>query len=134
MAPDDLISILGQVLHDKKAINILALDVRHVSNMADYFLIAEGNVDRHVQSLAKAIEEELTAIGWPIHYIEGMEEGDWIVIDCWAIVIHLFVPELRQKYQLERLWEKADLVELKIEWNRPELSEMQNMAYPQSLH
>jgi ribosome-associated protein len=115
--PIDLVNALGQILHDKKAVNLLALDVRHVSNMTQFFLIAEGNVDRHVQALAQAVVEELEKLSWPVHFVEGMEEGEWIVIDCWDVIIHLFVPELRQKYQLERLWERAEIVDLSIDWH-----------------
>lgn len=112
----ELLHILGQVLHDKKAANILALDVRQISNMTDFLLIAEGSVDRHVQALAQAVSEELLRLGFPIHSIEGMEEGEWVVLDGWDVMIHLFVPDFRQKYQLERLWDRAEIIDLKIDW------------------
>lgn len=109
---DKLLQQLAQTLIDKKGFNLLALDVREVSSITDYILIAEGNVERHVQAMALALQQILDEEGWAPAYVEGLAEGQWIVIDCWQMMIHLFVPEMRNQYRLERLWEKAKIIDL----------------------
>jgi ribosome-associated protein len=112
--PIMLLNIIAQTVFDKKGFNILALDVKGISTIADYLLIAEGNVDRHVKALASTIVEELAKHGIrPIH-VEGLKEGDWIVIDYVDIMVHLFMPGLREKYQLERLWQAGKIIDVKI--------------------
>jgi ribosome-associated protein len=110
--PTRILNIIAQTLFDKKGFNILALDVRGVSTLTDYFLIAEGNVDKHVIALAKEIVARLKKEGELPTHVEGLGEGDWIVIDYLEIIIHLFRPGLREKYQLERLWREGRIVDL----------------------
>jgi ribosome-associated protein len=111
----ELLNAIAQTLYDKKAFNMLALDVHNVSTLTSYFLIAEGNVDRHVVALSKAVQETMKELGHrPIH-VEGKQEGDWIVLDYMNIVIHLFTHEMREKYQLESLWQQGDVVDLQIQ-------------------
>ena len=111
----ELLKDLAQALYDKKGANILALDVRGISTMTDYFLIAEGNVERHVKALADAVQKTLKKHGERPAFVEGVQTSEWIVIDCWGVVVHLFVPRLRQRYQLERLWTDAKLVDLGLD-------------------
>src|SRR5690606_12700420 len=94
--------------------NILAIDVRGVSTVTDFFLIAEGNIERHVQSLARKVLETVEESGTPVFQMEGNTAGDWIVLDCGAVMVHLFVPELREKYALEELWQDGKIVDLEI--------------------
>ena len=112
--PEEYINYLAQLLFDKKANNIIAIDVRGISSITDFILIADGNVDRHVIALAKEIQNQLGAKGEKPAYIEGLQTGDWVVLDYFGIVIHLFVPEMRQKYQLERLWSDGKVLDLKL--------------------
>lgn len=110
----DELNAIAQVIFDKKGSNILAIDARNVSTMADYFIVAEGTVDRHIQSICSAIydlRKELRQV--PLN-IEGQKEGNWIVIDYGDIVIHLFTPELREKYNIESLWREGKIIDLKI--------------------
>jgi ribosome-associated protein len=109
-----ILNQVAQIIYDKKGFNILALDIREISSLCDCVIIAEGNVDRHTSSIAKAIIEELSLKKIdPIH-VEGMSQGDWIVIDYLDIIIHIFIPQLREKYQLERLWNRGKIINLKI--------------------
>lgn len=108
------LTIIAQAIFDKKGFNILVLDVRGISSMADYYIIAEGNVDRHVRALAQAIKEALENLGESPNHVEGEQSGDWIVLDYTDIVIHLFIPELREKYALEELWKESKIVDVKI--------------------
>lgn len=112
--PAQLLNLIAQLLYDKKGFNILALDVQGISTLTDYFLIAEGNVDKHVIALAKGVVVALKQEGEaPIH-VEGLEQGDWVVIDYMDIVIHLFKPGLRDKYRLEELWREGMIIDLQI--------------------
>jgi len=112
--PIAMLNSIAQMIYDKKGFNILALDVQGLSTITDYLIIAEGNVDRHVMSLANTIVEEMGESGEkPIH-AEGMQTGDWIVLDYGQVMIHLFTPGLRDKYSLERLWPESKLIELDI--------------------
>ncbi len=104
----------AQVIFDKKGINILAIDVRGISTLTDYVLIAEGSVDRHVIGIAREIIDVLKGMGErPIH-VEGLEQGDWVVIDYLNYMIHIFMPGLRDKYQLEGLFSDGKIIELNI--------------------
>ncbi|MCB1113040.1 MAG: ribosome silencing factor [Chlamydiales bacterium] len=111
---EELLNVAAQAIYDKQGFNIFALDLRGISTMTDYFIVAEGNVDRHVQALAKTIVETLEKEGAAPLRREGEEEGRWVVLDFGFLVVHLFVPELREKYQLEQLWAAGNIVDLII--------------------
>lgn len=106
---------IAQAIYDKKGMNILALDVRQISNLTDYVIIAEGNVDKHVEAISYSVIEALKKQGQSPVYIEGRQTGDWVVIDYLNIMVHLFAPGLRDKYQLEQLWREGQIVDLNIE-------------------
>lgn len=106
---------IAQAIYDKKGFNILALDVRGFSTMTDYCLIAEGNIDRHVKALSQSIQDILNDTEYELLHIDGGKTSDWLVMDYGVIVIHLFIPDLREKYALESLWKEAKIVDLQIE-------------------
>ena len=118
--PLEIIQHIGQILFSKKATNIIAIDVHGISSITDYVIIANGNVDRHVMALAKLIEDELKIFGERTIHVEGMQNGDWIVLDYFNILIHLFVPEMRLKYQLERLWPEGKIIDLHLDESKNE--------------
>ena len=103
-----------QIIFDKKGMNILTLDVRGISSICDYFVIAEGTVDRHVLSLATSIMDAMEKSNEYPSHIEGKQQGDWIVLDYSNIIIHLFTPEIREKYAIEEMWQKAEIVDVPI--------------------
>ena len=112
------INFITQLIYDKKGFNILVLDVKDISTITDYFIIAEGNVDRHVSSIAQNIIDELkTKRHITPSHVEGKELGDWVVIDYLNVMIHLFIPSLREKYQLEKLWDNGKIVDVAIDVN-----------------
>ncbi len=113
-----ILNAISQAIFDKKGFNILVLDVRKFSTMADYFIIAEGTVDRHVKSISKAIVDAAAALKVPFWHIEGDKSAEWVVVDFGDIVIHLFIPELREKYALEELWKQADIVDVAIDFKK----------------
>jgi len=110
--PSELVRELAQALYSKKGTNIIALDVRGVSAVTDFVLIADGNVERHVIALANEMQDFMKKMGQKPVHVEGMGTGDWIVLDFFEIVIHLFIPKMRQKYQLERLWADAEIIDV----------------------
>lgn len=114
-SPFEILNLIAQVIYDKKGINILALDVQGISSIADYVLIAEGNVDRHVCAIARAVIDELKQKGEHAVHVEGLKTGDWVVIDFAGIMVHLFMPGLREKYSLEKLWGESKIVDLEID-------------------
>ncbi|HEY2810324.1 MAG TPA: ribosome silencing factor [Rhabdochlamydiaceae bacterium] len=109
-----ILNAIAQAIYDKKGINILALDVRGVSTLVDYVIIAEGNVDKHVIAIARAVEDALGEVGLHPYTTEGMKSGDWIVLDYFDIMVHLFMPGLRDKYQLEELWRGGKIIDLQF--------------------
>ena len=113
--PTNNVLEIAQTIFDKKGSNIIAIDVRGISSITDFILIADGNVDRHVVALAKEIEGVMRGAGEKPVHVEGMQNGDWIVLDYFQVVIHLLVPEMREKYQLERLWPDGKIIELSLE-------------------
>ena len=108
------LNVIAQTIYDKKGFNILALDVKGLSNLTDYYIIAEGNIDRHVKALSSALQKTLSEMGEKAWHVEGEVQGDWIVIDIGDVIIHLFDPDTREKYSLEELWKEAKIVDLEI--------------------
>lgn len=115
MKPQDILDAIAQAIYDKKGSNILALDLRKISTIADYVVIAEGHVDRHIIAMAQAIEDKLQEMGLKPSHVEGMKAGDWIVLDYLDFMVHLFTPGYREKYQLEQLWREATIIDLNID-------------------
>ncbi|HEX6694851.1 MAG TPA: ribosome silencing factor [Longimicrobiales bacterium] len=92
---------------DRKANDMVVLDLRGISNATDYFFIANGTSDMHVKSIAESIVEELKKDGVRPSHIEGLRGGRWVLIDYIDFVVHVFHPAAREFYQLERLWGDA---------------------------
>jgi ribosome-associated protein len=113
--PEEFVQLIAQAIFEKKGFNIVAVDVRDVSTLTDFIVVAEGTVDRHVKAIAREIEKELLVRGEKPIYTEGKIHGDWIILDYMQIMVHLFMPGLREKYQLERLWEDGKVVEVKLD-------------------
>ena len=110
-----MLKSIAQIIYDKKGFNILAIDVQELSSITDFLIIAEGNVDRHVSSIAKAIIDHFDKEGESPLHAEGLKSGDWVVLDYGVVMVHLFMPGLRERYSLERLWEESKLIDIDIE-------------------
>lgn len=109
-----LLNLIAQAIYDKKGFNILVLDVSHLNILTDYLVIAEGHIDRHLQAIADEIIVQLEKNKLSFYKMEGKESGGWLVIDYLNIIIHLFIPSFRQKYMIERLWQKGDIVDVNL--------------------
>lgn len=101
-----------QILGNRKAEDIKAMDIRGVSIIADYFLIASGNSSTQVHSLAEELEYKLSQEGIEPLRVEGMQSATWVILDYGSVIIHVFHRETRQFYNLEHLWADAKQVEL----------------------
>lgn len=111
------LNTIAQAIYDKKGMNILAIDVHDFSSITDYVIIAEGSVDRHAIAIARSVMDALQQqqLGEkPIHF-EGLQTGDWIVLDYLHIMVHIFMPGVREKYQLEQLWKQGKIVDVAID-------------------
>ena len=110
IAPRAMADIVVEAAGDKKAEDILVLNVSEVTTIADLFVICSGRGERQVQSIADAIVEKAKAAGRQPIGVEGYHAGRWVLIDLGDVVVHAFVPEERELYRLERLWGDAPVV------------------------
>lgn len=108
------LNTISQLIFDKKGANILALDLRDISTMTEYCIIAEGTVGRHVKAICTALKDTMEELNCTIYHCDGEQDGDWIVMDYSDIIIHLMTPDMREKYALEELWKKAKIVDVQI--------------------
>jgi len=97
----------------KKAEALLVLDLQTLSSIADYFVICCGNSRTQIRSIVEAIEQSLKAEGVPVLHREGLPESGWMLLDYGDVIMHIFLPETRDFYALERLW--GDAPELPVE-------------------
>ena len=95
---------------DKKAIELVVLDLRKASGFTDFFLICSGSNPRQIRAIADAIMEALAAQGVKPAHIEGYDRSEWILLDYFDFIVHIFAPEKRLFYGLERLWGSAERV------------------------
>ena len=100
------------LLFDRKALDVVLLDLRKLSSATDYFLIATGTSDTHVASIADHVVTELKTEGVRPLNVEGERGGRWVLVDYFNFVVHVFHPAAREFYQLERLWGDAPTYKL----------------------
>ena len=106
------IQALVDAVADRKGEDVVALDVRRVTSFADTFVLATGSSDRNVRAIADAVVEAAQALGAKPLGVEGYEEGRWVLVDLGDAVVHVFLPDVREHYALERLYADAPPVEL----------------------
>ncbi len=97
---------------DKKALDLVALDLREIATFTDYFLIISGTNDRQVQAISDAVFEELKNVGTKAARIEGYKNAEWILLDYGDFIVHVFGEKARKFYDLERLWRESKRIEL----------------------
>ncbi|WP_010650964.1 ribosome silencing factor [Oceanobacillus massiliensis] len=114
MENKQLVEIIAEACDDKRAEDIIALDMNQVSLVADYFLICHGNTERQVQAIARGIKEAMDEKGIDVKRIEGLEQARWVLVDIGDIVCHVFHKDERHYYNLERLWGDAAQVPLQL--------------------
>ena len=97
---------------DKKAVDLVVLDLRKAAGFTDFFVIASGTNPRQVRAIADGVMEALAADGVKPAHVEGYERSEWILIDYFDFIVHIFAPDTRVFYSLERLWGNAERIEV----------------------
>jgi len=115
MSSYDVLSLAVKAADDKKAEEIVALNMKGISLMADYFLICHGNNDKQVQAIAREIKDKAEEKGLIIKRMEGFDEAKWILVDLGDVIAHVFHRDERSYYNLEKLWGDAPLEDINSE-------------------
>ncbi len=100
---------------DKKALDVVVLDLRQTPAFTDFFLLCSGQNVRQVQAIADAVDEALRAAKNKPAHVEGYKRGEWILMDFFTFIVHVFTPQTRDFYSLERLWGDAERIEVSDE-------------------
>lgn len=100
---DKVLEIIEKTLDDNKAEDVVVIDLRGKTSIANQMVVASGTSQRHVASLAEKVQENLKAAGFS-STIEGEEKADWVLIDAFDVIVHIFKPEVRAFYSLEKMW------------------------------
>jgi len=98
-------------LEDSKAENIVTIDIRGKSSLADYMIVASGRSHRHVAAVSEHVIKALKDNGFGNARVEGLSGADWVLIDAGDVIIHVFRPEIREFYNIEKMWQTPDLEE-----------------------
>ena len=109
--PEPIPQIVG-AMEDKKAIDVVVLDLRASGAFTDYFVVGSGRTTRQVQAIVDAIAKRLRSIGVRPTHVEGYVNAQWVLMDCFDVIVHVFTGDTRELYDLERLWGSATRVEL----------------------
>jgi ribosome-associated protein len=112
---EGLVRLAAQTASDKKATEIVMLDLRKVASFTEYFLICTGTSTRQVQAISDAIEEQLRKNGKRPLHIEGRSGAEWVLLDYGDFIVHVFTSASRKFYDLERLWRDAGRIPLSAE-------------------
>ncbi|MFC6180876.1 ribosome silencing factor [Lactiplantibacillus daowaiensis] len=107
-----LLQLTVEAADDKRAEDIVALNVAEVSLMADYFVILSADSKRQVQAIGDNVVDFIRKAGSDVKSVEGRTAGEWILIDCGDVIVHVFQKDARQHYNLEKLWADAPLVDV----------------------
>ena len=97
---------------DKKADDVVLLDLRKAAGFADYFLICSGGNPRQIRAIADAVMEAVASDGAKPAHVEGYDRSEWVLLDYFDFIVHVFAPETRVFYGLERLWGSAERIEV----------------------
>jgi ribosome-associated protein len=101
-----------QAALDKKAIDVVVLDLRKTPAFTDFFVLCSGTSTRQVKAIADGVEDALRAAKVRPNHIEGYDRAEWVLIDCFTFIVHVFTPQMRAFYGLERLWGDAERIDV----------------------
>lgn len=102
--PEETKRLVEQVLDDAKAQDVVSISLAGKSTVADYMVVATGQSHRQVAGFAERLVEALKAAGTPVLSVEGLQASDWVLVDAGDVIVHLFRPEIRTLYALEKMW------------------------------
>ncbi|UUZ85456.1 ribosome silencing factor [Paenibacillus sp. P26] len=109
--PDELMTLVVDAAEDKKAMNVVALNLQGISLVADYFVICHGNSETQVQAIATEVRKRAEENEARVRGMEGMDTARWVLVDLGDVVVHVFHRDDREYYNIERLWSDAKVVE-----------------------
>ena len=101
-----------KILNNKKATELKIIKIEDISSLADYFVLASGTSNTHVNALADEVEVQLKKIGVTPDHIEGYLSNSWVLMDYDMVIVHVFTPESREFYDLDRLWQDGEPVDI----------------------
>lgn len=107
-AADRVLELVMETLDDSKAEDIVSIDIQGKSALADYMVVASGRSHRHVSAVADHVLRALKDGGYGTAKVEGLSSADWVLIDAGDVIIHIFRPEVRDFYALEKMWQEPD--------------------------
>ncbi|HNT44132.1 MAG TPA: ribosome silencing factor [Syntrophorhabdaceae bacterium] len=110
-----MVEACGRLADDKKALDVVVMDLTGITDIADHFVIAGGTSERHVRTIADGIREGMKQEGARPLAVEGYDEGRWVILDYQSVVVHIFLEQLRELYDLESLWIEAKRHRIKNE-------------------
>jgi ribosome-associated protein len=105
MSPADALKVVLESLEDAKAEDTVSIDIANKSSLADYMVVASGRSHRHVGAMADHLLDDLKAAGLVQARVEGLPNCDWVLVDAGDVIVHLFRPEVRSFYNLEKMWQ-----------------------------
>lgn len=103
---DKILKIITDTLENNKAEDMTVIDLKGKTSIAEYMVVASGTSQRHVASLAEKVFEELKKSGYKSS-MEGEEKADWVLIDAFDVIVHIFKPEVREFYNIEKMWQSV---------------------------
>jgi ribosome-associated protein len=109
--PADVATVVRAAL-DKKAGNMVVLDLRKTPAFTDFFVLCSGQTQRQVKAIADAVEDALRAARVRPAHVEGYDRAEWVLMDFFSFIVHVFTPQTREFYSLERLWGDAERIEI----------------------
>ena len=113
---EKILEIVQHTLEDNKADDVVVMDLRGKTSLASFMVVASGTSQRHVASLAEKIQQNLKAEGYSSS-TEGEEKADWVLIDAFDVIVHIFKPEVREFYSIEKMWQSVGVKRAKGDSN-----------------
>lgn len=107
----DALKLVLESLEDSKAENVTSINITGKSALGDYMVVVSGRSNRHVTAIADRLLDDIKAGGLGAARVEGLETGDWVLIDAGDIIVHIFRPEIREFYNIEKMWAAPDMEE-----------------------
>lgn len=104
MESEELARLLAHHLEDRKARDVVIIDVRDQTSMADFLVVCEGDTDRQIRSMVEHLQEACKAEGIDVFHVDGMKDGTWVCLDCGEVIVHVLLPGERSYYRIEELW------------------------------
>jgi ribosome-associated protein len=105
---DETLNLIISRLEDMKAEDTITIDLRGKSSFTDYMVVTSGRANRHVGAIAENVMKALSEVGIKGVHVEGMQNSDWVLIDSGDVIVHVFRPEVREFYNLEKMWTTGD--------------------------